>query len=70
MTSMETIVYSVPGMHCAHCTSAVERELHAVAGVEEAGAELEGKTVTVRGTALDDGALRAAIEEAGYRAEP
>jgi hypothetical protein len=28
----------------------------------------ETKVVTIRGSALDDGALRAAIEEAGYEA--
>jgi copper chaperone CopZ len=56
-------------MHCAHCTGAVERELSGVAGVEVATAELEGKTVTVRGSGLEDQALRAAIEEAGYDAE-
>ena len=57
-------------MHCAHCTRAVERDLNAVAGVETVAAELERTTVTVRGTNLDDAALRAAIEEAGYQAEP
>jgi copper chaperone CopZ len=65
----ETVVYHVPGMHCAGCTRAVESELRDVAGVEDAAAELERKTVTVRGTNLDDGSLRAAIEEAGYQAE-
>jgi copper chaperone CopZ len=65
-----SIVYRVPGMHCARCTAAVERELRQVPGVEEAAAELEGKTVTVRGLDLDDAELRSAIAEAGYEAEP
>jgi copper chaperone len=65
----ETLVYRVPGMHCVHCTHAVEVELRAVPGVDEAAAELEGKTVTVRGSGLDDAALRAAIREAGYEPE-
>jgi copper chaperone len=65
----ETVVYRVPGMHCVRCTRTVEEELLARPGVEEAAAELEGKTVTVRGSGLDDAALRTAIEEAGYEAE-
>lgn len=65
----ETVVYRVPGMHCAHCTRTVEEEVGAVPGVAEVAAELEGKTVTVRGAGLDDAALRAAIAEAGYEAE-
>ena len=67
---MVSVVYRVPGMHCAHCTAAVERELRLVPGVEEAAADLEGKTVTVRGSSLDDAELRGAIAEAGYEAAP
>ncbi len=65
----DTSVYRVPGMSCAHCVAAVEGELSAVAGVESASADLETKLVTVRGSALDDASLRAAIAEAGYEAE-
>jgi copper chaperone CopZ len=56
-------------MHCAHCERAVREELGAVAGVESVGVDLESKRVVVQGEGLDDGALRAAIEEAGYEAE-
>jgi len=65
----ETSVLRVPGMSCAHCVDAVEGEIKAVAGVESASADLETKLVTVRGSALDDASLRAAIAEAGYEAE-
>jgi copper chaperone len=61
-------MYSVPGMHCAHCERAVSEELSAVAGVESVVVDLETKRVVVRGRALDDAALRAAIDEAGYEA--
>jgi copper chaperone len=67
--SERTLTYRVPGMFCDHCVHAVEDELRAVAGVEQATAELETKLVTVTGSRLDDTALRAAIEEAGYAAE-
>ena len=64
------ITYSVPGMHCDHCVAAVEQELSGVAGVASVDVDLETKLVVVRGDALDDEALRAAIDEAGYEAEP
>lgn len=64
----DTITYTVPGMHCGHCKAAVSEEVQAVAGVEAVSVDLDTKLVTVEGTALDDAALRAAIEEAGYEA--
>jgi copper chaperone len=64
----ETVVYTVPGMHCAHCEAAVKRELEAAAGVESVRVDLESKRVAVTGLDLDDAALRAAIDEAGYEA--
>lgn len=66
---MESKTYSVPGMHCAHCKAAVTRELEAVRGVDGVDVDLERKLVTVRGAVLDDVALVAAIDEAGYDAE-
>ena len=65
----ETIMYSVPAMHCGHCERAVKEEVGAVAGVESVDVDLETKLVTVRGGGLDDTAVRAAIAEAGYDAE-
>jgi copper chaperone len=63
---METRIYTVPGMHCGHCQAAVTEELEGVAGVELVEVDLDSKLVTVTGEALDDGALRTAIGEAGY----
>jgi copper chaperone len=65
---MTELVYSVPDMHCGNCTSAVDRELRLVRGVHDVDVDLETKRVVVRGDGLDDRALRAAIEEAGYEA--
>lgn len=64
----ETLTYTVPGMHCGHCKAAVSEEVQGVSGVEAVNVDLDTKLVTVEGTALDDAALRAAIEEAGYEA--
>jgi copper chaperone CopZ len=65
---MSEMTYNVPGMHCGHCEGAVSSELQQVHGVESVEVDLETKLVTVRGASLDDAALRAAIEEAGYEA--
>jgi copper chaperone len=65
---VETVTYTVPGMHCGHCEQAVSEELSAVEGVDSVDVDLETKLVTVVGSGLDDAALRAAIDEAGYEA--
>jgi copper chaperone CopZ len=62
------MTYTVSGMSCGHCKAAVEGEVAQVPGVEHVLADLETKLVVVRGEGLDDAALRAAIDEAGYEA--
>jgi len=65
---MDTAQYIVSGMTCGHCETAVKQEISAVPGVEEVTVDLDTKRVEVSGSALDDAAIRAAIEEAGYEA--
>ena len=65
---MSEITYTVPDLSCEHCEQAVRSELSRVPGVASVEVELGTKLVTVRGRALEDAALRAAIEEAGYEA--
>ena len=62
------VTYTVSGMSCGHCKAAVEEEVGRVAGVESVTADLDTKLVVVRGDGLEDDALRAAIDEAGYEA--
>jgi copper chaperone len=64
----ETVTYSVPAIHCAHCEMSIRDEVSEVDGVEDVVVDLETKLVTVNGRDLDDAALRAAIAEAGYEA--
>jgi copper chaperone len=66
---IETWSYRVPGMSCGHCTAAIEGEISRVAGVESVSADLDTKLVTVCGSGLSDGELRAAIDEAGYEVD-
>lgn len=62
----ETLTLTVPGMHCGHCEASVKEEVSVVPGVESVVVDLESKLVTVSGEELDEAALRAAVEEAGY----
>ena len=64
----ETVTYSVPGIHCAHCGMSIREEVSEVEGVQEVDVDLESKVVTIRGRELSDVNLRAAIQEAGYEA--
>lgn len=64
----ETVTYTVPAIHCAHCAASIREEVSEVQGVDEVAVDLDMKVVTVSGSDLDDAALRAAIVEAGYEA--
>jgi copper chaperone len=64
---MTTSTYTVSGMTCAHCVSAVTSELNQLPGVDGVEVDLGGGTVTVTSRApLDPAAVAAAVEEAGY----
>jgi len=64
--TIEHLTYSVPGMSCDHCRAAVTEEIEKVPGVSAVDVDLETKRVRVSGSDLDDGDVRAAIDEAGY----
>ncbi|QNN54378.1 heavy-metal-associated domain-containing protein [Nocardioides mesophilus] len=65
MTSTQT--YTVTGMTCGHCVSSVTEEIQEIDGVEDVQVVLETGAVTVTSAQpLDDDAVRAAVEEAGY----
>ncbi len=65
MSDTATIrTYSVPGISCDHCKHAIESEVGAVAGVASVEVDVPAKVVTVAGG--DDGAIRDAIDTAGY----
>ena len=64
----ETVTYNVPKIHCAHCGASIMEEVSEVGGVESVDVDVDTKVVTVTGSAFEDAAVRAAIEEAGYEA--
>ena len=64
---MDTQTYTVTGMTCGHCAASVTEEISELAGVENVDVVVETGAVTVISTApLDESAVRAAVEEAGY----
>jgi copper chaperone len=58
--------YSVPDIHCDACRTAIETQIARVAGVQSVDVDLEAKQVVVGGDALDDAAIRDAIDLAGF----
>jgi copper chaperone CopZ len=64
---MSTATYTVTGMTCAHCVHAVTAEVTAVPGVTDVQVDLETGALTVTSdTPVDDEAVAAAVDEAGY----
>ncbi len=57
---------SIEGMSCGHCVARVEKALKGVKGVTGVEVSLAGKSANVTGEGVDDEALRAAVEGAGY----
>lgn len=62
-----TTVYQVAGMTCGHCEGAVSGEIAGIEGVTSVKAVSSTGQVTVVSRApLDEEAVRAAVDEAGY----
>ena len=60
--------FTVRGMTCGHCLSSVTEEVREIPGVERVEVVLETGAVAVTSRQpLDDAAVRAAVEEAGYQ---
>ena len=62
----QQLTHSVPDMSCGHCRAAISGEVERVPGVGYVEVDLDARRVTVTGDGIDDTAVRAAIEEAGY----
>ncbi len=59
--------YIITGMVCQHCVSAVTQEVGAIDGVTDVQVDLATGRVRVTSSGpLDDAAVRAAVDEAGY----
>jgi len=66
-----TTEYAVTGMTCGHCVASVKEEVGAIAGVSDVAVDLQSGRLTVTSAApLPASAVAAAVEEAGYTAQP
>ncbi|MEU9240832.1 heavy-metal-associated domain-containing protein [Streptomyces shenzhenensis] len=62
-----TAVYKVTGMSCGHCEGSVSAEISGLPGVSSVTAVAASGEVTVVSAApLDEEAVRAAVDEAGF----
>lgn len=64
--SPEVLTYTVPDLSCSHCEVAVTEAVAPITGVSGVEVDLQAKRVRVHGAEVDDAAVRAAIDEAGY----
>ncbi|RZU53191.1 copper chaperone CopZ [Krasilnikovia cinnamomea] len=64
---METKTYTVAGMTCSHCVNSVSSEIKQIPGVTEVQVDLASGAVTVTSNEpVNDAAVAAAVDEAGY----
>ena len=60
--------YTVTGMTCGHCVASVSEEVQEIPGVQDVSVVLETGAVTVTSEqGIEDAAVKAAVEEAGYQ---
>jgi copper chaperone len=63
-----TQTYTVTGMTCGHCVASVTEEVEEIPGVEKVDVVLETGSLTVTSAEpVDDAAVKAAVEDAGYQ---
>ena len=66
--STSTATYTVTGMTCGHCVQSVTEEITELDGVQSVDVDLATGGVTVVSTQpLEESAVKAAVEEAGYQ---
>lgn len=64
----DTQTFTVTGMTCGHCVASVTEEISEIPGVESVDVALDSGAVTVTSSQpLEQQAVRAAVEEAGYQ---
>lgn len=66
---MSTTEYQVTGMSCGHCESAIRAEVSQIPGVTDIQVSATtGHLAVIAETRVDDAAVIAAVDEAGYEA--
>lgn len=66
---MTTNAYTVTGMTCGHCEGAIRSEVSEIPGVTEVEVSAQtGHLAVTADSSIDDAAVIAAVDEAGYEA--
>jgi len=67
---MTTVTYSVPAMHCDHCTHTIEMEVGELQGVQAVKADLNAKKVQITfDTPASEQSIKALLSEIDYPVE-
>jgi copper chaperone len=64
----QTATYLTPGISTGHCRAAIIEELARVDGIDYVAVDLEARLVRVIAAQIDDAAVIAAVDQAGYEA--
>ena len=67
---MTTVTYSIPAIHCGHCTHTIEMEVSELQGVQSVKAEIDTKKVVITFDApADEQKIKTLLAEINYPAE-
>lgn len=67
---MTTVTYTVPAIHCSHCTHTIEMEVGDLQGVQSVKAEEATKKVVITFDApADENKIKALLAEIDYPVE-
>jgi copper chaperone len=64
----QTAVYLTPGISTGHCQAAIIEELARLDALNSVVVDLEARLVRVTAELIDDAAVIAAVDQAGYEA--
>jgi copper chaperone len=64
---MTTVMYTVPAIHCGHCTHTIEMEVSELEGVKSVKADLDTKKVEIAfETPASEDKIKALLAEINY----
>ena len=67
---MTTVTYSVPAIHCGHCTHTIEMEVGELKGVQSVKAEQDTRKVTITfDEPANEEKIKTLLAEINYPAE-
>ena len=67
---MTTVTYSIPAIHCGHCTHTIETEVGELQGIQSVKADLDTKKVQILfDTPASEEKIKALLAEINYPAE-